>query len=333
MGESATAAKKAFCSFFSKKKRWPFFLLCLPLAPLPAVTVAPLANVAGHPVLAARINGKVANLVLDTGSSGTALDLDAAARLGVDLHRMRSEDFGIGGSSHAYRGLAERFELGGLVASGQSVGGVVLPEGLRAAGLAGVFGADMLGPYDVDLDLAGGHLILFDHKDCGKPEVAIRPPLYSALLQPGGLTTVPVVRIVVGGLMLRALVDSGAPGTIMYRTAAARLGIDLAGLRAPGHPTIGGFGPRRVASLTHVLQEVRIGDLVLRDVPVDIIDQASPSSGARFVSLLLDNRFASAAPAEILLGADFLRRVHVWISHSSQLLVMQYPARASVLPK
>ena len=323
---------KAFCFFFSKKKALPFFLLCAPV-PLPAITVAPLANVAGHPVLAARINGQLANLVLDTGSSGTALDLDAAARLGVGLHQLRSEDFGIGGSSHAYRGAVGRFELGGLVASGQFVGGVMLPDGLRAAGLAGVFGADMLGAYDVDLDLVGGHLILFDHTDCGKPEVAMRPPLYSAPLQPGGVNTVPVVRIVVGGVTFRALVDSGAPATIMFRTTAARLGIDLAGLRAPGHQTSGGFGPRRVASLAHVLDEVRIGDLVLRDLPVRIIDQANPGSGARFVSMLLDNRFAPASVADVLLGADFLRRVHVWISHSSQLLVMQYPARASVLPK
>ncbi len=78
---------------------------------------------------------------------------------------------------------------------------------------------------------------------------------------------------------------------------------------------------------------MRIGDLVLRDVPVRIIDQANPGTDARFVSLLLDNRFAPASVADVLLGADFLRRVHVWISHSSQLLVMQYPARASVLPK
>ena len=309
----------------------PFFLLC---APLSAITVAPLANVAGHPVLAARIDGRLANLVLDTGSSSTALDLDAAASRGVSLHRLRTEDFGIGGSSHAYRGVAERFELGGLLARSQSIGGVVLPEDLRAAGIAGVFGADMMGAYDVDLDLAGGHLILFDQDDdCGRPEVAIRPPLYSVPLQLGGNNTVAVVRIDAGGVEFRALVDSGAPATIMFRNAAARLGIGLGGLRAPGQATIGGFGPRRVASLAHVLEEVRIGDLVLHDVPIEIVDQASSGPDARFVSLLLDNRFAPPSAADILLGADFLRRVHVCISHSSHLLVMQYPAQPSELPK
>ena len=309
----------------------PVLLFC---APLPAITVAPLADVAGHPVLAARINGQLANLVLDTGSSGTALDLDAAARLGVSLHRSRLEDFGIGGSSHAYYGVAARFALGGLVANGQAMGGVVLPDGLRARGIAGILGADMLAPYDVDLDLTGGHAILFDHQDgCPAPAVAMPRPLYSAPLLAGGTSTVPAVRMRVGGVALRAVVDSGAPSTIMFRTAAARLGIDLAGLRAAGHQTSGGFGPRRVGSFVHVLGEVRIGGLSLRDVPVEIIDQAGPGSGARFASLLADNRFAPASVADVLLGADFLRRVHVWISHSSQLLVMQYPARASVLPK
>ena len=55
------------------------------------------------------------------------------------------------------------------------------------------------------------------------------------------------------------------------------------------------------------LTPVTIGGLTVTHLPVAIIDQAAPDD------------------TDMILGMDFMSRVHTWFSFSSKTLILQYP--------
>lgn len=57
---------------------------------------------------------------------------------------------------------------------------------------------------------------------------------------------------------------------------------------------------------------IKIGDLEADNLPASVIGQTMHD-------------------VDILLGLDFFRRIHVWISHSSGRLIMQFPPAKSPL--
>ena len=312
--------------------------LCCGAAPgcaacaLEAVAVLPLTSVGGFLAFPADIGGKEADLILDTGASTTSLRLATASRFGISLYPLEREYFGIGGWARAYRGMAWRLRVGSIDLDGHFVGGtsVALPQGLD-----GFLGMDVLATYDLDLDLAGRHAVVYEaNGGCGTPTVALAPPLFAVPLAYSRDDLQTEVDVSIGGKRFRALIDSGAPVSAMFRRAASRLRLDMSALTTPQAQSSRGVGGFAVRSFPHVFDSISIGTLVLHGFTVDVIDQAD--FGVRQVrtgSLLADSSRGEAGGEDMLLGVDFLRAVHVWISHSSQRLIMQYPPAASVLPR
>ncbi len=299
---------------------------------LGAVAVLPLQD--HHFVFTGDVNGKPASFLLDTGSFATVFTRVAAARLGISLSQLDFDSHGVGGAQHTYRGVARRMRIGNMNADGMVVGGSAM-FGTATGAVDGLFGMNMMAAYDIDLDLAGGHAILFEAEGgCRSPTVALAPPLYDVPLADIDHNRQAAVDIKIDGHTMRALIDSGTGHTFMYRNAASRLGVDLSGLRAAGRLMVGGIGPRAVAAMKHVFARVEIGSLVVNYMPITIIDQAdSGYSRVPIGSHLADLTDGDVGGEDMLLGADFMQKVHLWISHSSHRLIMQYPPQPSVLPR
>ncbi len=300
---------------------------------LGAVAVLPTHIDRGHLVFPVDVNGHPASLVLDTGAFSTMFWLSSAEQLGIRMNGTDANTNGVGGVRQIYRGTARRFRIGNLDADNMEVGAAESAQGAAGWGADGVLGMNMMAAYDVDLDTPGQHVIIFEADgDCAKPNVALSPPLYSVALEDVLDNRQAVVELMIEGKRFRALLDTGAPGTVMYRHAAVRLGMDLSGLRAPGHHVVHGIGPFGVAALTHVFGSVSIGSLTVNNMQVEIVNQVERKR-VHIGSLLTDPADEEGGGPDMLLGADFLQRVHVWISHSSHRLIMQYPPQESVLPK
>ena len=322
--------------------RWPW-VACLVLTAgqasaacqLGAVAVLPLRMVGGHAMFDADVNGMPANLVLDTGSFATMLTRSSAERLGVSMSETGADSNGVGGSRAIWRGRARHMRVGNINADGMTLAGSDFLDREGVSGPDGLFGMNMMAAYDIDLDLVGQHAIIFEADgDCHKPAVALSPPLYDVHLVHVDNNRAAEVDIGVDGESVRAEIDTGSPHTVMFRAAAYRLGIDVSGLHAAGHQMIGGVGPRKVAAITHVFGKVVIGDLTISNMPVDIIDQAVVTrKRVHLGSLLTDDSDGEGGGEDMLIGADFMQKVHLWISHSSQRLIMQFPPQPSVLPK
>ncbi len=274
----------------------------------------PLTTLNAAVMVQAALNGKPARLVFDTGAYTSILTLAASDRLG--LHLLTGEEFdsvrgivsGIGGGRAAIAVVAHTVELGGLHAKDFNfmAADVVRPPA------DGLLSADLISQFDIDLDFPEHQIRLFRPLgDCSAPAAFLASPLYQVGLLPIGEDRRPRVRVTIAGQSLVALIDTGAAHTAIFRHAAEKLGLRYNELAEGKRTTVQGVGPNTIRGVVHMLEPVAIGDLEVDHLPVDVLDARGDDE------------------VEMLLGADFQRAVHVWISYSSHTLIMQYPPLAS----
>ena len=279
------------------------------------VSKLPLQPYGSQFLVRATMNGKPAQLMFDTGSYTSILTVAAANRLG--LHLMTSEEFrssqtlvsGIGGGRSALGVTAHTIELGGLHARDYNF----LEADFLQPPVDGLLSIDLISQFDIDLDLPEHQVMLYKPAgDCSAPAAFLASPLYTVPLLPTGEDRRPRIPVQIGERTLVALVDTGASGSAIFRRAAASLGVRIADLSGAPHGTTGGVGSRRVTSVEHVFASMSVGDLAFENVRMRVLDESTGSDGV-----------------DMLLGADFQQKVHVWISYSSHSLIMQFPPLAS----
>lgn len=269
-----------------------------------------LVRIAGHVTTLARIEGTEVPLLVDTGSSVTALDSETAARLGLRRDpRQRSAVIGIGGTARPRDMLvARRFDLGGIGFADLRLTLGDFNTGWPAASrIAGILGADLLSRYDVEVDGAGGRLLLHHVGGCSgrfldwaEPyDVLPLTPLVGAMLQQ--------VPVSVDGRALLALVDTGASQSVLFGPALRRLGDDAA--PAPGDRAgfgLGAVAGKRVATVLHRFDTLQVG----RDVVT------GPS-----LAMVRDGPLT----LDMILGLDYLGTRRIWLSYATRQLFVATP--------
>jgi predicted aspartyl protease len=117
----------------------------------------------------------------------------------------------------------------------------------------------------------------------------------------------PRIIVSIAGKQLVAGVDSGAQSNVLFLSGAEKIGV--AGEQvAHDKPALAfGLGVAPVPAVEHTIDAADIGDLEILRMPVVIVGQNVPHG------------------VDMLLGLDFFQRVQVWISYSSNSLIMQYP--------
>jgi predicted aspartyl protease len=274
------------------------------------VAQLPLVPLGADQGVTVQLNHQPAKLIFDTGSFTSVLTLEATKRLGIP--NMRSEEkesmhatlYGIGGGRSAIGVTAHSVEIGGLHAKDYNfIAADVVPP--PADGLLSI---DLLSNYDIDLDLPEQQVRLFRPTgDCSAPAAFLSSPLYAVPLLPNGEDRRPRIKVTVGGTELIAVVDTGAYHSAILRGAADRLGLTGQAVAADAQLTISGIGPREVGAVRHVLTDLSVGDLTFANMPIDVLQARGDDE------------------VQVLLGADFQRKVHVWVSYSSHTLILQYP--------
>jgi predicted aspartyl protease len=273
-------------------------------------TELPLRLESGHLTTTVMLNGMPANMILDTGSSDTVVTREAAARLGLTLTEA-GDLAGIGGRNAAYSFTSRSFQIGTLRGGhfDLMVSDFTVPAGKHHAD--GLLGADFLAAYDVDLDVPEGKAMLFKVvSGCTAPAAVLNEPTYMAKLEDTGnpLDLRPMVIVTIGTMRVKALVDSGSPDTSLFRNTARRLGLLTNDIGDEPHLMTGGVGRHPIFEVRRVSPPMTVGEITVNHLPVSILDQHSDTSGVG-----------------MLLGLDFLMRVHAWFSFSSHTLFMQYP--------
>jgi hypothetical protein len=128
------------------------------------------------------------------------------------------------------------------------------------------------------------------------------------------------ITVLVNGQPVRALVDSGAPGTILDSAAARRLGVD------PDDPQgqvgkSGGIGAHATSMSVATFDSIAIGPEIVRHARIQV---GNLWQGLRDDVHQMSTERLIAQQPEMILGADFVRSHHLLFASSQRRLYFSY---------
>lgn len=269
-------------------------------------TVADLPLLANTriPAVKASLDGHDVVLFIDTGAAISSVSSSAADRFAL---RGRPGDRsvmlnGIGGATLAQmvavrhlglgRGQAHDLEL--PVLSG-------LSASLQGLPVLGLFGADFMANYDVDIDVPHHHFALYSLHECGSRIEPFDPPYFQVPFHLDG--TAIKLDLKLNNTKLNAQLDSGASITTITEEDARRAGVTKTLLASdPANTRLIGIDQHLVSAHRHQFGILEVGDEQMRNFHFAVADISTGNT---------------------LLGADFFRFNRVWISYSREILFIQ----------
>ncbi len=267
--------------------------------------LADLPLLAGRriPAVQASLDGRKVVLFIDTGAAMSIITRSAADRFGL---YGRADDGsvmvrGIGGTVFAQLATIHRLGLGHGIAREITMpvvgelGGPV--EGMPVLGL---FGADFLSNYDVDIDVPGHHFAMYALRGCGTAIQPVDGPYFEV---PFHLDATKIeLDLKLNGRPVRGFLDTGATRTLITPDDARRAGVNEQALSEDhvGHAV--GIDASPLDARLHRFGSLEIGAERMNNFPFVVAD---------------------ADIDDMILGDDFLRFNRVWISYPLQRLFIQ----------
>ena len=255
------------------------------------------------------VNGIAGSFILDTGAAQTVVTPDAVRHFGLALDEWTASTMrGVGGVERRRNADPRSVELGGVALHRRSIAHdatlrvATLPVSrVGAWQIDGLLGRDFLSLFDLDLDLPRQTLTLFEVHDCAGGFLPWTEPYLSVAVENPSESAL-VVPLVIDGVPLRALLDSGANRSLVAAPGMARLNLGIDQLQGDPSQVVSGMGPHTVTMWQHKFRELRIGHERIAD-PVFLVApvQLHPVS-------------------DMLLGADWLLGRRVWISYATNQL-------------
>ena len=246
------------------------------------------------------MNDQPARMVFDTGASVTVLRPSAAARLGVGpVKPVAGELVGVGGKRSIGTATVRRFAFGNVRQESARIIVAEVAHPSEATPADGILGQDILRYYEVDLDLPSQMVRLYEGSPCDGPlpgwRARDRPAEFDPKLRSGYV----VVPVVLQGRPGRALIDTGAGGTLVGRDLAVRAGVPADELTSDLGTVMTGIGPDQVAGKAHRFDRLEVGGQQLGDVEAAVAAEPLPGD------------------VDLILGEDYLRVHKLWISRAS----------------
>jgi predicted aspartyl protease len=194
----------------------------------------------GSLLITIQIEGHDTKVMMDTGSSFNLISPRLAAQLNL-TKTQAGGDLAIDGSGHALRNFVNvhKMGLGGMTA--ENVPFLVFGESGSLGDFDGVFGANFLEAYDVELDLAHNKVNLFLPNKCAAAPVYWTQD-FDELPFRVDASMHAVLQVTLDGHPLTALLDTGSSMTNISQLVARRtFGIDpeASGTEPDGHVSTG----------------------------------------------------------------------------------------------
>ena len=268
-----------------------------------------------------KLNSQPVRVVVDSGAFASVLSEAVARKVGADPRGLTSfQTSGVGGVREAGTASLD-LTLGATTFRREQF--VVIPGGGIADGLSALLGREFLLQQDLDFDLPDGVLRFVRPVGCGDEQMVFWNKAYSeAMLEDQTTDRAEArVRVLVNGRPVLAMIDSGAPVSIISTGAARRVGLDPG--RAVNAGTVGGLGGGRIASQVARFDTFTIGDETIKNAQLSIADlwryNKITETGTR-----LGNAAVEADHPEMLLGADFLKAHRVLFAPSHHRIYFSY---------
>jgi predicted aspartyl protease len=295
--------------------------------PSPTLTVAREAPCTSQPagemaihmrgeqaIVTLAVNHTSLNLLLDTGDFVTSLAPSAVQRLALPTSSEPSLQMtGIGGAYAAP--VVEASDVQYLNQHVSNVPFPVLPasEFRPEEHVDGLFGANFLSAYGVEMDFPGRKMRFFKPgTGCGAnaPSWTTHATRLQATDAGHQLLLIPVR---INGVALNALIDTGSEDTSITKDAAESLGVAAAQMRGDEQITETGLGES--TERLHKFDSISIGNATFNRPVLAVDDEPSP--------IQQNVRVATAAAmpvphrgVDVILGANFLFKKRVFIDYA-----------------
>jgi predicted aspartyl protease len=298
---------------------------CGPLQQINAVDLVAGPNRALVPV---SINGIPKLFLLDTGGDVTQISADVADDLKLVKRDSNLKLLDMYGHASSKMVRVDKFTLGRL--HGQDVLMAIQPnpdfgKGTRFVGL---FGPDMMGRYDVDLDFGTYTMKYFSPEHC--PGHVVYWPHAALGITPMSFRDRHIrLPVRIDGKEVRAEIDTGATNTVMMAAAAKRL-FDIVP-ETPGNVPLNTQG--MAAAFGRVFSTLDFEGVAVHNPHVvivpDLLGSKDPNNGYRTDSHIkkVDD---DVDRADLLIGMDILKKLHLYIAFDEKKL---YISEASTPPK
>jgi hypothetical protein len=273
----------------------------------PAPATVPLSLIGNRLVVPVQIEGVgVRHFILDTAAGVSVVSMPLRDEIAPDPATVRQARVPGGGGVR----IMEFIPLPPVRVGGDRVPGLqavvadMTPFGSREGSpLDGILGVDVLRRYDVEIDLGAGRVRLHSHDgDAAARFSSPRPPVAFASQVPGFVE----FRAEVGGQPVHAILDSGAPVSILNWRAAGLAGVtpQSPGVRVREEGSTGLDG-RRIQTHLYVFDRVRVGGSLM------------PATEMRVADLPVFGTLGVGDVPAMLVGADLFRACAVLISYST----------------
>lgn len=263
-----------------------------------------------QPLTDVTMNGHPVRLMVDSGAFFSLITPGSAAELALPQHSAPVGFYltGLGGRVDPMVGTVRDFSVGSV-----TLHNLEFLVGGSEIGSTGVLGQNILHFRDVEYDLGAGMVRLMDSHDCGhanlaywaKPNEAVSIVPLEPVAERGVLNQHTVGKVLVNGIPMRALFDTGASRSSLTLAAAARAGVhpNDAGVESAGMS--GGIGRHFLRAWIAPFRSVNIGGEEIRGTRLRIVD-------------------VSDADWDVLLGADFFLSHHVYVANGLRRLFLTY---------
>jgi len=298
---------------------------CGPLKQINAVDLVAGPNRALVPV---SINGIPKLFLLDTGGDVTQISGEVAEELKLTKRDSNMKLLDMYGHASTKMVRVDKFALGRL--HGEDINMAIQPnpdfgKGTRYVGL---FGPDMMGRYDVDIDFGTykmnyfspehcpGHVVYWSHAALGVTPMSFR----------NRHIRLPVK---VDGKELRAEIDTGATNTVMMAEAARRL-FDIVP-ETQGNVPLNSQG--MAAAFGRVFSTLDFEGVAVRNphivIAPELLGSKDPNNGYKTDSHIkkVDDDIDRA---DLLIGMDIIKKLHLYVAFDEKKI---YISEASTPPK
>ncbi|HEX8612271.1 MAG TPA: retroviral-like aspartic protease family protein [Telluria sp.] len=269
-----------------------------------------LRGLALQPAVQGTINGKPAPMLLDTGAFMTLLTRTGAENRKLTLRSSGGRKvFGVGGRSALYLASLDDFTIG--PSGGGKITLAVLGDMGATPWYDVIVGADFLMQSDLEVALADKVVRFHRSENCNDENLlsywdpqAIMVPMTGTSRK----ASTPQVDVQVNGVILSAILDTGAGVSTISESAARRAGVttDMPGVKRNGFVVGGGDG--KAARWNAVFKTFTIGDETVRDADINIVESLGREYGQ----------------VDVILGTDFLRAHRILFANSQRRVYLSY---------
>jgi len=275
------------------------------------------------------------NFLIDTGAEYSEIGQALAARLQLPVKNIAGTSYGVGGAADIMMTTVPTLQMGRMTAHGQPFFVDQNFGDVQDGRLAGIFGADFLSNYGIEIDLPDQKVNLYAQDHC-PDRVVYWDSEYFKMPFDRGDRPVPKIKIAVAldGHPLHGILDTGASNTTLrLGTARSVFGYDETQAGDKTYPMSGAAARTVLTAYRHQFASLEFGAITLRNptisiAPIDAAKTSAPEVGTHINTRKLEQ-------PEIYVGMDVISKLRMFIDYRASALyfTLAKPPAAAPAPK